>query len=273
MSFKSSAWFFIHNHRRNRLIARFASLCRNIHRASEHEGYDVCTNGEKDVLARSVLHSEPVLFDVGANLGDWTAMAKGMFPGANLHAFELNPVTATSLAKRFTGDASIHIHESGLSATSGQVDFYAYSGEASVLSGLRVPFHSHVPHQIKKTTVRTGDDVCRELGISAIDFLKIDAEGADFEVLLGFKGMLANRQVSVIQFEHEAGRYLRDFYDLLKPMGYSIGKLYANYVSFSEHSAELELFLGPNYIALPSTHTDLMNSLQMGWKAAKGQRL
>jgi FkbM family methyltransferase len=272
-SLKSRVWFFIHNHRRNRVVARFARLCKNLHRASEHPGYDVETNGEQAVLARTVHTNSPVLFDVGANLGDWSAMAKRVCPTATIHAFELNPVTAVPLTKRFSEDHSICVHDFGLAKSSGRTNFYSYSGEASVLSGLRVPFHSHVPHEIKQATVRTGDSVCEEFGISKIDFLKIDAEGADFEVLLGFERMLAADQIAVIQFEHEAGRYLRDFYDLLIPMGYSIGKLYSNYVDFREHTAELENFLGPNYIALPSRQTEVISSLKAGWKAAKGQRL
>ncbi len=272
-SLKSRVWFFIHNHRRNQVVARFARLCKNIHRASEHPGYDVETNGEKAVLARAVSSKSPVLFDVGANLGDWSAMAKGVFPAATVHAFELNSVTAVSLTKRFSEDPSIEVHGFGLANSSGTMKFYSYSGEASVLSGLRVPFHSHVPHEIKETNVRTGDGVCEELGVAKIDFLKVDAEGANFEVLLGFRRMLAAHQISVIQFEHEAGRYLRDFYDLLAPMGYSIGKMYSNYVDFREHTAELEHFLGPNYIAVPSRQTEVITSLKAGWKAAKGQRL
>src|SRR6266404_3111011 len=172
-SLKSRVWFFIHNHRRNRIIARVTRLCKNIYRASEHPGYDVQTNGENAALIQTVTSDAPILFDVGANLGDWSAMAKEAFPRATIHAFELNPVTAISLKTRFSSASSIHVHEFGLAATSGQTNFYAYSGEASVLSGLRVPFHSHVPHEIKKTLVRTGDEVCAELGISDIDFLKI----------------------------------------------------------------------------------------------------
>ena len=270
---KSRVWFFIHDHRRNRLVARVARLCKNIHRASEHPGYDVETNGEKAVLSRAVSGEAPILFDVGANLGDWTATAKNVFPKATVHSFELNPITAESLASRFAGDASVHVHKFGVAATRGQMNFYAYPGEASVLSGLRVPYHSHVKYEIKQATVRTGKDICEELNISRVDFLKIDAEGADFEVLLGFKEMLAERRIAAIQFEHEAGRYLRDFYDLLTPVGYVIGKLYSNYVDFREHSGELEHFLGPNYIALPRERKELLASLRRGWQAAKGQRL
>jgi len=40
--------------------------------------------------------------------------------------------------------------------------------------------------------------------------------------------------------------------DSLKPMGYTIGKLYANYIDFREYEQPMEDFLGPNYIAVPT---------------------
>jgi FkbM family methyltransferase len=262
---KSAIWMWIHRHRRNRAVGRFVRLCKNIHRASENPGYEVESNGERDVLQRAVVREAPVLFDVGANVGDWSAMALSVFPKAQIHAFELNPALTGSLEKRFANAPSVRIHPTGLSASSGTVDFFSYAGDASVLSSLRVALHNHAAHEIKQGQVRMGDEVCRELNISRIDFLKIDVEGAEFEVLAGFHRMFAEKRISAIQFEHQGGRFLRDFYDFFAPRAFAVGKLYANYVDFREHSAELEHFLGPNYIAVPSSQSELIASLQRGW--------
>ncbi|MEN9572635.1 MAG: hypothetical protein RL514_490 [Verrucomicrobiota bacterium] len=265
MTIKETLWFFIHHHRRNRAVARFARLCKNIHRASEHPTYDIARNGERAALARVVTGPAPVLFDVGANVGDWTVMARELFPAARVHAFELNPVTATQLTARLGGQAGLEIHAHGLGATSGEVNFFAYSGEQSVLSGMRAPLHSRVPHEVKRSRIRTGDEFCRERGVERIDYLKVDAEGADHEVLTGFGEMLSGQRIAAVQFEHEGGRFLRDYYDLLRPRGYVLGKLYANYVDFREHDIDQEHFLGPNYLALPATREDLIRSLKVGW--------
>jgi FkbM family methyltransferase len=262
---KSAVWFWIHRHRRNRAVARFVRLCKNIHRASEHPGHDINRDGERDLLERTVKRNAPVLFDVGANAGDWSAMALKRFPNATIHAFELNPKMIPPLQARFANTPAVRVHPFGLAASSGDVDFFCYPGEASVLSSLRVPSHSHVPHGIERTTVRTGAEVCRELGVTQIDFLKVDVEGAEYEVLTGFSEMLKAKKISMVQFEHEGGRYLHDFYAFFLPKGYVLGKLYANYVDFREHSAELEHFLGPHYIALPAEQKEMIVSLQGGW--------
>ena len=122
-----------------------------------------------------------------------------------------------------------------------------------------------MPHQIEKAQVRTGDETCRELGVTKIDFLKVDAEGADYEVVAGFSSLLATQKIGIIQFEHQGGRFLRDFYDLLEPKGYALGKLYANYVDFRPHYCDLEHFLGPNYVAIPAARKELIESLRRGW--------
>jgi FkbM family methyltransferase len=262
---KSAVWFWIHHHRRNRLVARFARLCKNIHRASEHPGYDVHTDGERDLLARAGLAGTPVIFDVGANVGDWSAMALELYPQAAIHAFELSPKTAVQLQQRLAGKSAIRTHSFGLADQAGEVNFFSYDGDSNILSGLRSPIHSHVPHRIERATVRTGDEFCGAEGVKQIDFLKVDAEGADYEVLAGFAGMLAAQQIALVQFEHQGGRFLRDFYDLLEPKGYALGKLYANYVDFRGHHAEMEHFLGPNYVAIPAARKDLIQSLQRGW--------
>ena len=82
--FKSKVWFFLHLHRRNPLIARLARLCKNIHRATEHPTHDSLVNGEQVAVMRLAGAGAPVIFDVGANIGDWTAMTLALFPGATL---------------------------------------------------------------------------------------------------------------------------------------------------------------------------------------------
>jgi FkbM family methyltransferase len=169
------------------------------------------------------------------------------------------------LANRHGNTPGVCIHPFGLAASEGTVPFYAYSREASELTSLRVPLHSHVPHRVQTASVHTGERVCRDLNIERIDFLKVDVEGADYDVLTGFSGLLNPNHIGIIQFEHEGGRYLHDFYALLAPKGYAIGKIYANYVDFRPHHAEMEHCPGPNYLAVPVAQQALIDTLKKGW--------
>jgi hypothetical protein len=49
--------------------------------------------------------------------------------------------------------------------------------------------------------VLTGERYCFDHQIEKIDFLKIDAEGHDLAVLMGFRGMLAEKKIEFIQAE------------------------------------------------------------------------
>src|SRR5690606_34205235 len=60
--------------------------------------YDFDRNGERRLL--EVLASVPVrtVFDVGANVGDWSLAAAQALPLATIHCFELSPRTFKTLS-------------------------------------------------------------------------------------------------------------------------------------------------------------------------------
>lgn len=72
--------------------------------------------------------------------------------------------------------------------------------------------------------VVTGKEYCETNNIIKIDFLKIDVEGMETKVLLGFGDFLKN--IRYIQFEYgiglrDAGSNLKEIMDLLKSYGFN----------------------------------------------------
>jgi Methyltransferase FkbM domain len=99
-----------------------------------------------------------------------------------------------------------------------------------------------------------GDEFLAREGISQVDFLKLDVEGAEHLVLEGLEGYLREQRIRLVQFEY--GRVnilthflLRDFYQLFAKYGYAVGKVFPDYVEFREYELKDEDFLGPNYLA------------------------
>jgi hypothetical protein len=79
-------------------------------------------------------------------------------------------------------------------------------------------------------TVRPLDAVCADLGVSAIDFIKVDVEGHELAVLQGMTGLLDDRAVAAIQLEFDgtdvdSRTFVRDFVRLLEPRGYRLHRL------------------------------------------------
>ena len=101
-------------------------------------------------------------------------------------------------------------------------------------------------------------------GGTDIDILKIDTEGHDFCVLKGFSNFLQKAKIKVIQFEYGKTCIppritLGDFYNLLEPLGYSIGRLYPNQVKFQEYNLfRDEHFRMGNYVAVHRNYSDLI---------------
>jgi hypothetical protein len=54
---------------------------------------------------------------------------------------------------------------------------------------------------------------------------------------------------------------LRDFYQLLEPAGYLVGKIFPNGVDFRPYSPDDENFFGPNFLAVQRKADDLITHL------------
>jgi FkbM family methyltransferase len=251
------------------LISRLDRLCVAFHQAYENHSYDFHDNGERFVL--EMLARQPnvsVVFDVGANIGDWAMMAAPMFPGAAIHAFEIIPETYEAMRIRCAELGAVHPHPFGLSDTYGEVSVF-YPKELSVVSSC-VPDIARMLLEVETTTVvgkvTTGDRFCAEQGIDHIDFLKVDVEGFEPQVVRGFQGMLASGKIGMIQFEYGYANVmtrflLKDFYELLEPCGMKIGKIFPDHVEFRDYDLRQEDFLGPNYLAVHATMTGLLRDL------------
>ena len=243
-------WYLIQDNRRNPVIARIALLFRNIHRAYEHPGHILELNGEGAFLDFLKKHRPPsVVFDVGANVGDWSAVAREFFPNAQLHLFEIAPPIFEKLQSRYRDQPQFVLNKLGLSSEEKEVTLNFYP-DHSELTSVEISINSVQTERIQVWT-KTGDQYLESVGNIQVDLVKIDTEGMELKVLQGFSKTLTERPPAFIQFEHFHGRaYLKDFYDLLVPHGYSIGKLYSTYVDFRSHDLSLENGIGPNYIAI-----------------------
>jgi FkbM family methyltransferase len=222
---------------------------------------DLGSNGEgwilRTILARRT--DAPVILDVGANIGDWSAMVVPYLPQARLLSFEPVPPVREKLTR-------------GLAGTSAEVLSHALSNETGSVSINFTPENPHLSSlesmdgdsSIAVSSVeverRTGDALCRELGIDHIRFLKVDTEGHDLKVLQGFARMIAEGRIDVIQFEYNymsiySRTFLKDFYDMLAPT-MVIGRLLPERVEFADYDFSAENFIQSNWIAVRADLTE-----------------
>jgi len=202
----------------------------------------------------------PVLFDVGANKGDFANLLYTVFPAASIHAFE--PIAASYLAlKANCRQSNLKLNNIGLGIDSGKIAMYHYNDgftnqHASIFPEVLTALHKQEKIVQEEITLDTVDNYCQENGISKIDFLKIDTEGNELNVLKGAQKMIASGAVNIIQFEFNEMNivsriFLKDFYDLLD--GYTFYRLNTQgLIPLGNYSSIHEIFHFQNIIAIKS---------------------
>ena len=260
---------FLSRHRRHHWVRRTDRALLQLHRGYENKNYDIRTNGEMATLVKLAgTGSVKTVFDVGANRGDWCDLAIKLFPGAEIHAFEIVPETFSHLQRRFGSVTNVVLNDVGLSDIKGPIKVYflpEHHALATCVPGFAEKFHGYYP-KIQKVWTTTGDRYCASKGIEVIDFLKIDVEGFEPQVLRGFKGMLSHARINVIQFEYgyiniDTHFLLKDFYELFSRARMKIGKIYPTHVDFRPYRHVDEDFYGPNFLAVRSDRRDLLTIL------------
>jgi len=153
---------------------------------------------------------KPVIFDVGANVGDnvlaWAPVA------GHLHAFEpFGPIRAR-LTQNVTENnlSNVEIHSFGLSNTNEIVRFLAPSNENGGTGRVADASTQTGEAPLIEIEVRTGDDFVDELPGRQADFIKIDVEGHEPEVLLGLSQTIRrSRPIIMMELNGDAS-YLAD---------------------------------------------------------------
>lgn len=254
----------IARHRRCWPMRKLAGLCRRYLLWDANVSYDLDTNGEGFVLNQLNKQQPAIIFDAGANIGDWSLAAASRCPSATIHAFEISEPTYEKLKQAVASHDNIHPVQSGLSDQPGHVELRHYPEYPALTTATDYPHPFN--YETRQANVTTGDIYCEQQGITHIDMLKIDVEGMEPRVLEGFRQMFENKAIDLVQFEY--GRVsithkflLKDFYDWLEPFGYRLGKIYPNYIDFRDYDMSLEDFLGPNYLACLTDRTELLSAL------------
>lgn len=168
------------------------------------------------------LHN-PIIFDVGANIGNYSLLIKLVNPNSTIYAFEPSPTTFSKLEKNLAEHRVICINM-GLGSSVTQMELFDYK---EVDSSSHASLYSGVFDDLRKTEknstlvdITTLNQFCKDNHLEKIDFLKIDTEGNELEVLKGASELLQAGKIAIIQFEfNEMNIYSRvlfkDFIDLL----------------------------------------------------------
>lgn len=151
-------------------------------------------------LARRI-RKDAVIFDVGANHGQYAELARQSLPDSIIYSFEPNPAAFARLEK-VAVRLKINAVAMGCASKSGTLTMYDSSADAASGLATFVPgvfeFEGIAPVEIE-AKVTTVSEFARAQGIDRIDLLKIDVEGLEADVLRGTELVLD--RIDAIQFE------------------------------------------------------------------------
>ncbi len=226
-----------------------------------HGWVDIQVDGEiffLEQLRSELKGARPVVFDVGANHGQYAEHALRILgPDIDLHCFEPSAVASDVLTTNLGRNDNVRIHPFALGDSPGSHDLHAahLGGTGSSLHENILPDSPWVYDKTERIEVRKLDDVCKELGISKIDLLKIDTEGHELHVLRGARRMIEAGAIQRIQFEFgegsvSSGTHFLDFYRLLSPHYRLFRLLKDGLRSVEPYRLHSEVSLTTNYVAL-----------------------
>ncbi|MDB5706261.1 MAG: putative methyltransferase [Sphingomonas bacterium] len=232
------------------------TFCRRYVMAWSNAEVDIDVNGERwlvQAIARHTPAPGSVYVDVGANVGDWSRLVVDNAPGARLIAFEPVPPVRDQLIGNLAG-RNAEILPYALSDQAGKVEINYTPGNSHFSSIETVGKDTQMEGQVVEVQRRTGDDICAELGIGHIRFLKVDTEGHDLKVIEGFRNAIDASRIDVIQFEYNymsifSRTFLRDFFAALTP-GMRIGRLLRDRIEYFDYAPALDNFIQANFIAV-----------------------
>lgn len=154
-----------------------------------------------DVLATVIPallpEDEPVICEVGSNIGASLLQMKKVKPSARILAFEPSDRFRPFLERNVKLAGLEHVEISSLlvGRCSGSVWLYNNNNSASAS---HTAYASHRPRRRQQTAMTTLDEVFRQR--PPVDMIKVDTDGFDFEVLQGAEATL-RRDSPILFFE------------------------------------------------------------------------
>lgn len=166
-------------------------------------------SGEAKFIREWVAKIEPeVCIDVGANRGDYTSL---LLQHTNAHIYCIEPLSpmVEVLKQRFSANSNrVSIINKCLADFNGKT-IISFDPNETMMTSLAEEVKHTTPVVAQEVTVSTLDSLLEEFHGKRVDFIKIDTEGFEKEVLLGAKQFIKCHRPKYIQIEFGAIQLLR----------------------------------------------------------------
>ncbi len=193
---------------KNYLRAIASRLRRNLTHRRNRSASMLEVERAEQMFYLQYLREGMIVFDVGASVGELTLLFSRFVGAGQVHAFEASSTVFERL-RTVTGAAAcpnVFLNHLAVAEAEGKAQLYVYDDlhlgwntlANRPLENYGIDVKPVAVEDIEATTI---DLYCEREGISKIDLLKIDVEGAEFQVLRGADRMLREKRIACITFE------------------------------------------------------------------------
>ncbi|SHG58866.1 FkbM family methyltransferase [Flagellimonas flava] len=228
-----------------------SKLTRKAHNFYKNS-FDTDSRFEKELIAKtlSYVSEEATVLDIGANIGRWAIpLAKKIGEKGEVIAFEPNPETFQFLKNRVASRPNVLTYNIALSdQPKSQLEFLVQKGIScppnAAIAETATQIKDRGNFELIKVGCESLDNFIKTHQIHKLDFVKIDVEGHELEVIKGFKEGI-KRYKPIIAIEILASKWINnkaqdsEVAQLILQQGYKMGQFNE---TNKEYVFEIDLF-------------------------------
>lgn len=189
----------------------------------------------KSDLVSFIEQGRPVVFDVGAHRGQSIRAFRHLWPDSTNTSFEPDPSLARRLRATWSEVPGVKIVESAVLDNDATVSLFQFDS-SDLNSVLDRSQGSWIKEDSRKgevaVTSLTLDGYCDDNDVGRIDYLKVDVQGAELQVIQGAQGLLASRAIKYVLLEltfcdlYDGGALPSEVFASMESAGYRFVAMY-----------------------------------------------
>jgi FkbM family methyltransferase len=189
--------------------------------------YDGCYEPETVAMIGRTLQPGSVFLDIGSHVGQYSVIAaRKVGPGGAVHAFEPDPETFQLLSENVTRLTNLQANQIALSDHDGTDTLYLADAAHIGFNSLQKP-HECATERTCEVKTKTLDHYLSERAVRHVDFIKMDVEGGELNVLAGATKLFEVCKPAVLlEFNPKAlaqfGHTCEDLENFLRQRGYDL---------------------------------------------------
>ncbi len=171
-------------------------VCFRIGSSDAGDALEILFSGRHCIYRLPAAFRPSVIWDIGANIGLATLYFKKRYPHATIHAFEPQKENFQLLQLNTSGLPGVNPCAYALGEQSGEIELAAKSDRST--NSYSSVLHGDNQASTETVPIRSVREVLQENHDRVVDLIKIDTEGAEYDILSAFPHDILTKATVVV---------------------------------------------------------------------------